>query len=290
MIGLYSLIGGSTKGELTSKKVEDFLVRKSISRTNKNRVLRWMEELKFWEEYAKIYVNLEKAAPYRYLSRDMEFFMKPKKNDVCLDIGCGPAKMSQIIWRKSEKNVKKITGIDIVLKPARNTLKKINYSIPLELRYADIGQKLPFQNNHFDLIVANLILSYVIDFQGRRGKDALREVFKEIYRILAPGGHIVWSTPKKNVHFEWVFLASIPDMLNIYEYIIHKDITRILQGTRILKHALEIQKKGREKIYTFLNKKELEEMLIDIGFISPVWKRTFARQVWVNRVYKPKVV
>lgn len=85
-------------------------------------------------------------------------------------------------------------------------------------------------------------------------------------------------------------MASIPDMLNIYEYIVNKDITRILQGTRILRHALEIQQKGIDGIYTFLPKKELEDLLIKIGFINPIWEKTFARQVWVNRVEKPKII
>jgi ubiquinone/menaquinone biosynthesis C-methylase UbiE len=291
MIGLYDLIQGSKNGELTSKKIEDFLTKKKVSKRNKERILEWAKELEFWEEYAKIYINLEKASPYSNLSKTIEELIKPKKGDICLDVGCGPAKMSQIIWKKSKGRVKKIIGTDIVLKPAKETLKRINHSMPLELIYGNIGQKFPFPDNHFNLIVANLIIPYVIDFKGKRGKEALQAVLEEVYRILKPGGHMVWSTPKKDVHFQWVFLASIPDMLNVYEYIVHKDISRILQGTRILKHALEIQRKGKEGIYSFLAKDELEKMLLKkVGFTNLIWEKTFTQQVWVNRVYKPKVV
>jgi hypothetical protein len=108
-----------------------------------------------------------------------------------------------------------------------------------------------------------------------------------MFRLLRPGGHLVWSTPKYGVNFVWVFVASIPDMLNIYEYIANKDITRILQGTRILKHALAIQKKGKGGKYTFLTKDDLENILLNIGFMQPTWTKTFSQQVWVNRVYKP---
>lgn len=286
MIGLYDLIEGSKKGELTSKKIEDFLTTEKVNKKNKQRILKWAKELEFWEEYAKIYINLEKANPYQHLSKVIEDLIEPREGDVCLDMGCGPAKMSQIIWKKSKERTKKIIGIDIVLKPARETLGRINHSMPLELIYGDIGQKFPFPDNHFDLIVANLVIPYVIDFHGQNGKSAFERLLKETYRILKSKGHMVWSTPKKDVHFQWVFLASIPDMLNVYEYIIHKDITRILQGTRILKHALEIQRKGKEGIYTFLEKDELEKMLLKIGFINPIWQRTFTQQVWVNKVYK----
>jgi len=289
-IGLYDLIGGSQNNELSSKIIENFLDQNILDLKIKKRVLAWKKELEFWEEYAKIYHNLEKASPYCHLSRTIENFVNPKQGDVCLDVGCGPAKMSQIIWKKSKKKVKKIIGIDTVLRPARETIKKMGYSIPLEIRYASIGQELPFPKGYFNVIVANLILPYVIDFEEKKGEKAFKVVLSEMYRILKPGGHIVWSTPKKNVHFQWVFVASIPDMLNIYEYIVHKDITRVLQGTRILKHALEIQKKGRNSIYTFLSKKELEDLLQKIGFVNLIWEKTFARQVWANRAEKPKVI
>jgi len=286
MIGLFDLVEGSKMGELTAKKIEGFLTTKKVGKKNKQRILKWVKEMEFWEEYAKIYVNLEKAAPYQRLSKVIENLIEPRKGDVCLDIGCGPAKMSQIIWKKSKEKVRKIIGIDIVLKPAKEALKKMNHSIPLELIYGDIGQKLPFPDDYFNLIVANLVIPYIIDFQGQNGKNGFEKVLKETYRVLKPKGYMVWSTPKKNVHFQWVFLSSIPDMLNFYQYIVNKDFSRILQGTRILKHALEIQKKGREGVYTFLEKDELEKMLFKIGFINPIWEKSFARQVWVNRVYK----
>ena len=289
-IGLYELIGGSQNSELSSKVIENFLDQNILDLKTRKRLLTWKKELEFWEEYAKIYYNLEKARPYYHLSKTIEEFIDPKLGDICLDVGCGHLKMSQIIWEKSERRIEKIIGIDIVLRPARETLKKMGYSIPLEIRYASIGQKLPFPDGCFNVIVANLILPYVIDFEEKRGKEAFKAVLGEMYRVLSPGGHMIWSTPKKNVHFQWVFVASIPDMLNIYEYIVNKDVTRILQGTRILRHALEIQQKGRDGIYTFLPKKELEDLLLKTGFANLVWEETFARQVWVNRAEKPKVI
>lgn len=284
--GLYSLVGGRENGELTSLKLGEILKNNSLNKKDQKRIAEWKKELEFWEEYSRIYFNLEKANPYSQLSKTIEEFIEPKKGDVCLDVGIGPGKMSKLLWKKSEKSLKKIFGIDIVLKPAEESIKKVNVDIPLELVRANIGEKMPFPDNYFDVIVANLCLSYVIDFEGKKGKEALEMALKEMYRILKKGGHIVWSTPRHGVRFEVVFLASIPDMLNIYYYIANKDITRILQGWRILKHALEIQRKGKEGIYTFLPREELEKLMKDIGFDSLSWKKTFARQAWVNRAYK----
>ena len=284
-LGLYAIIGRNN-GELASKDIGKLLIQKKLNSETRARLTRWKKELKFWEEYAEIYFNLEKARPYYNLAKTIENLLDPKPGDIWLDVGCGPAKMSQLVWRKSRGKVKKIIGIDIVLEPARETLKKIKDSIPLELVYANIGERLPFPEGYFDGIISNLILPYVIDFEGKTGREAFKAVLKEMYRVLKPNGHIVWSTPKENVHFQWNFIHSIPDMLNIYEYIVHRDATRILQGSRILRHALEIQRKGKEGIYTFLPKNELEILLVKIGFRDLVWQKTFSKQVWVNRAYK----
>ncbi len=287
--GLYQLIGGKVNGELTSKDIE-FLVDRAETLDTQERLLAWKEEMEFWEEYGKIYPNLEKAKPYDNLARTFKKFLDPKEDEVWLDVGCGPLRVSELVYEKSGRKVKTIEAIDIVLNPAKEKLARLSergIRLPINLKYASITDPLPYPNDHFDGIGANLILPYVTDFRGRKGRDALEGVLREMFRVLRPGGHLVWSTPKCGVNFVWVFIASAPDMLNVYEYIAHKDVTRILQGTRILKHALTIQKKGKTGVYSFLQKDELEKLLLQIGFVSPLWEKTFTRQVWVNKFFKP---
>jgi SAM-dependent methyltransferase len=290
-LGLYKLVGGAENDELTSEEVAES-IKPEMFPEDQRRLLRWSKELAFWEEYGRIYLNLEKARPYRNLAETIKEFLEPKKGDIWLDAGCGPLRISELIYDKSEGRIKKIEAIDIVLQPARDKLAKLTelkIFPPINLKYASLTDPLPYVDNFFDGIGANLILSYIIDFQGKTGKKAFEGVLKEIFRVLKPGGQLIWSTPKHRVNFVWVFIVSIPDMLNIYEYIVNKDVTRISQGISILKHALEIQKKGKEGVYTFLPRDELEEILYQVGFVSPVWKETFAKQVWVNRVKKPKI-
>ncbi len=290
MNGLYELIGGINNGELCSTDLAYFIKRDRLTQDVKERLLMWKNELEFWEEYGQIYFNLEKAWPYHNLSQSVKNFLDPKKNERWMDVGCGPLKVSELIYEKSLGRVGVIEAIDVVLEPAKAklaNLAKKGITLPVSLRHASITDRLPYPNESFDGIGANLVLPYVTDFEGLRGKEALEGVLREMFRILKPGGRMIWSTPKHNVNFAWVFAASIPDMLNLYAYIAQRDFTRILQGTRVLRHALTIQKKGKEGIYTFLPKEELEKLLLKIGFVNPVWERTFTQQVWVNRVKKP---
>lgn len=250
----------------------------------------WLKELRFWEDYSDIYFNLEKAWPYHNLSQSIKKFLDPKEGETWLDIGCGPLRVSELIYEKSGGSVGTIEAVDIILKPAREKLAKLTgrgIYLPVNLKYASITDPLPYPDSFFDGIGANLVLPYVTDFLGMTGKAALEGVLREMFRVLKKGAHMVWSTPKYAVQFVWVFLASIPDMLNLYEYVAHKDVTRILQGTRILKHALAIQDKGRRGVYTFLPQDELGYLLREIGFTDLAWERTFIQQVWVNGVRKP---
>ena len=250
----------------------------------------WNEEVKFWREYGQVYQSLEKSGPYRALKSTILDLIQPASNSIWLDAGCGPVSMSRLIWEKSKGAVGKIIAVDIVLEPAKQALGK-NAGIPsIELEYSNMGKRQRFPDNYFNGIIGNLIFPYCIEFEGRNGKDALRGVLEEMHRILKPGGQLVWSTPKQNVHFEWVFLASLPDMLNIVKYIQNpkEELSRIFQGTAILKHALKIQEKGHKGIYHFLPIEELKTLLEDIGFARNVFRKTFAAQAWVISCHKQK--
>ncbi len=286
--GLYELIGKDGNGDLNSGNILDDIDPK-ISMEDKLRILAWREELRFWEEYGQVYKNLEKARPYSNLAKAFQKFLDPKPGEAWLDVGCGPLRISELIREKADSDIW-VTAIDVVLKPAREKLYELakkGKKLPVTLLYLSITDPLPYPDNSFDGIGANLILPYVTDFLGLRGKEALENVLREMFRILKPGGKLVWSTPIEKVNFNWVFLASLPDMLNIYRYMADKDFSRLAQGTRILKHALAIQRKGKEGVYTFLPKEELAMLLAQIGFVNPVWEKTFTQQVWVNRVSKP---
>ena len=247
------------------------------------------EELKFWEEYAKIYHHMEDTGFYEELARTIFEFIEPKEGEVWLDAGCGSAKMSKLILEKSRGKIKKIIAVDIVLEPARKTIKELGDAVPIELQYVNLGEKLPFPDNFFNGIVANLCLTYVSDFEGKRGKEAFTEVMKEMFRILKPEGHIVWSTPKRNPIFLMNFLAGLPDMLSPVKQIKHRTFG-LWMGMRILRYGLGIASKGKKGIYTFLEPPEYEEILTKIGFRNFEWRKTFAGQVWVNKAFKPNIV
>lgn len=245
-------------------------------------------EDKFWkEEYGLIYHYLEKSTPYQKLIEDTVEFLPVKAGDRILDLGCGSGALMRKIWRKTKGKVEEIVALDFAQVQLEVAEKKLQGVVPAEHKNRfkfvlhDLRKKLPFSDNYFDSIVAGLVIPYIYEHEGKKGREALLALLGEIKRVLKAGGYLIWSSPIKNVQFWKVFLASWKDILDI------RDPKRLIMGPRILRYALQIQKKGNSKFYNFLDAHEIELIHKSVGFERIYFKRSFAGQAWVKLAQKP---
>lgn len=108
-------------------------------------------------------------------------FAKIKKGDTVIDLGSG-AGNDCFIARKETGEDGKVIGIDFtpaMIEKAKANVQKLGYA-NVEFRQGDI-ERMPLTSNIADVIVSNCVLNLVPD------KNA---VFKEIFRVLKPGGHL----------------------------------------------------------------------------------------------------
>jgi len=107
-------------------------------------------------------------------------FAKIKKGDVVIDLGSG-AGNDAFIARHETGETGSVIGIDFT--PAMVEKAKSNAAVRgldnVEFRQGDI-ENMPVANNTADVIVSNCVLNLVPNKDG---------VFKEILRVLKPGGH-----------------------------------------------------------------------------------------------------
>lgn len=107
-------------------------------------------------------------------------FAKIKKGDVVVDLGSG-AGNDCFIARAETGATGKVIGIDFtpaMIEKARKNAEKLGFH-NVEFRQGDI-ESIPMTSNIADVVVSNCVLNLVPD------KNA---AFKEIFRILKPGGH-----------------------------------------------------------------------------------------------------
>ena len=107
-------------------------------------------------------------------------FAKIKKGDVVIDLGSG-AGNDAFIARHETGEAGKVIGIDFtpaMIKRAIQNAETRGFN-NVEFRQGDI-EKMPVTAGIADVIVSNCVLNLVPNKEG---------VFKEIFRVLKPGGH-----------------------------------------------------------------------------------------------------
>jgi arsenite methyltransferase len=107
-------------------------------------------------------------------------FAHIKKGDLVIDLGSG-AGNDAFIARAETGETGKVIGIDFteaMINKAKKNAEKLGY-YNVEFRKGDI-EHMPLSANTADVIVSNCVLNLVPNKDG---------VFKEIHRVLKPGGH-----------------------------------------------------------------------------------------------------
>ena len=111
-------------------------------------------------------------------------------NTRLLDVGCGRGEFLKNIYRKTAYAY----GID----PDEAAIKENNY---IQNKFVGTVEKLPFDSNFFDLVVMCWVLEHLEN-------PAL--AFKEIHRVLKPGGQIIFLTPNTWNYNVWI-IRVIPN-------------------------------------------------------------------------------
>lgn len=127
----------------------------------------------YQERYATFFLDDRIKKVFRILSQ-----LKAQKH--FLDIGCGDGSLS--LFFKEALGDTEVYGIDTSSSAVESAKQKGINAVTLDLNVST----LPFENNFFEVVFAGEIIEHLFD------PDLMLE---EIWRVLAPGGTLVITTP-----------------------------------------------------------------------------------------------
>ena len=107
-----------------------------------------------------------------------------------LDIGCRHADLLRPVYSKTKYTY----GLDV----DKNALDR---NAVIGKKAVGTADSLPFLDNTFDVVVSSWVLEHL---------DNPRRVFREIYRVLKPGGKVIFVTPNSWNYNVWM-IRVIPN-------------------------------------------------------------------------------
>lgn len=134
-----------------------------------------------YETLAEAYAAAIDTKPHNaYYERPATLSLLPDVRDKkVLDAGCGPGVYSEWLTEHGAS----VVALDA--SPQMIELAKRRLGSTADIRQADLNRPLAFLGDAaFDIVLSPLVLEYVEDW---------RRVFAELYRVLRPGGCLVFS-------------------------------------------------------------------------------------------------
>ena len=144
-------------------------------------------EKKFFDNYPHRYEVLT-GQGYERILAEFAKLINPRRGERLLDLGCGSGALTGRLGRWSLE----LTGVDISIK---NIIEASGRISPAQFIAGDI-ERIPFQNNTFDIIFYSGVLHHFPN---------MKEIIQEGIRVLKPGGRFFSYDPNQENPFMWIY-------------------------------------------------------------------------------------
>lgn len=231
-----------------------------------------MLDSNFWKNYFKVYDALNLLIPYQELLETICQELEIKPGEKILEAGCGTGNLAL----KIKEGGAKVIGLDNC-KEALDIYRKKDPTAELVL--ADLTEKLPFPDNHFDKIASNNTI-YTLP------KEKQLEIMKEFYRVLKPNGKIVLGNLKKKWKPGKIYIEGIKrDLEKNGFFLTFLKVFRLTIPTiKILFYNQQIKKESQ---YYFFDLNEQKKLLERTNFKNITeTKIIYAGQSLLNNAHK----
>lgn len=250
-------------------------------------------EVNYWPESscARAFWGQHEAPAYQRLLADTAAWLDPRPGESWLDLGCGCGKLSQTLWVNSGGRVARIVGSDCaaVNEEAFARLRAELQPAPRADQFSfvplDFSEGLhPWSDGEFDGVVSGLALQYAQSYSVERGgwtTDAYDRLLAEIYRVLKPGGRLVFSVNVPEPSWAKVALLSLSGVLRA-----PRPGRHLKNAFRMLRYGRWLKQEARRGRFHYLPADVLGAKLRAVGFTGVEDQLTYAGQAFLFRCRK----
>jgi SAM-dependent methyltransferase len=244
---------------------------------------------------ARAFWDQRQALPYQDLLNDTARWLQPQAGERWLDLGCGGGQLTSRLWSLAEGSLERIVSSDVAavnaeaIERLRTKLTPPPRPGQITFHQGDFSQGLrDFADGSFDGVVSGLAMSYAESRDPRTGAytdTAFTQLLAELYRVLTPGGRLVFSINVPTPRFGKVVWETLrPGMRIAHGGRLFLNMIRMLWYGRWLNREAA---RGR---FHYFELPELLTRLAQAGFCDAEHTLSYAGQAYVIRVWKPLVV
>jgi ubiquinone/menaquinone biosynthesis C-methylase UbiE len=246
------------------------------------------QDKNYWldRECAQAFWDQRLALPYQELLQDTARWLDIRPGQRWLDLGCGCGQLTALLWQQSGGQIGEIVAIDCnavhekAIAKLRRKLSATGNPPPIQFVAGNFSTGLPqFANGSFDGIVSGLAISYAESCDPQTGRytdEAYNRLLAEMFRILKPGGRIVFSVNVPNVRFWPIFWKSLR-----LAFRISKPAKTLLNALRMLAYGRWLQREARRGRFHYVPIGEIEDRLRQAGFADFHYCHSYAGQAYV---------
>lgn len=210
----------------------------------------------FWKKYFEVYDILNELIPYKELLQTIVEKLDIKNGEIILDAGAGTGNLAV--------KIEGVGGRVICLDSSSDGLNLYKKKKPSgEIVVGDLLNELPFKDAYFDKICSNNTI-YTLPPEKRQF------VFKELYRVLKPGGIIVVSNLVVGFAPSKIYLSHLVSSFKKVGALetVTSIVKFVIPTIKIFYYNYLIKNENNDGNFRFMLPSEQQELLKGSGFVE----------------------